>query len=163
MNFLATVEHTPFCTWVRESGSLWAYPGILFMHTVGLACVVGVNAAIDLRILGVARRLSLAPMESLFPIMWLGFWINAASGTVLLAADATTKLANPVFGVKMGFIALAVVNLWLLKRYVFRVLTLEEPSRVSMAGRILAVTSLMCWTGAITAVGSPGTELEFAL
>src|SRR5689334_21508412 len=129
MDFLAAIEHSPFSTWVRESGSLWAYPGILFMHTVGLACVVGVNAAVDLRILGVARRVSLAPMEKLFPIMWLGFLINAVSGTVLLAADATTKLANPVFGVKIGFIALALVNIWLLKRYVFRPLTIE-PGRV---------------------------------
>src|SRR5206468_10140089 len=110
MGFFAWLESTAFCIWVRESDSVWAYPTILFLHTVGLGLVAGVSAAIDLRILGFAARLPLAPMEEFFPIMWAGFWINAVSGTVLLIADATTKLTNPVFYVKMGFIALAVIN-----------------------------------------------------
>jgi hypothetical protein len=150
MAFLASLEQTAFSVWVRESGSLWAYPGILFMHTVGMGFLVGANTAIDLRILGVAPRLSLAPMEKLFPFMWLGFWINAVSGTILLAADATTKIANPAFAVKMGCIALSVVNVMLTKRYVFHDQALEA-NQVSMRGKTLAVTSLTLWTIAITA------------
>ena len=120
------------------------------MHTIGLAFLVGASAAIDLRILGVARRLSLAPMEQFFPIMWLGFWINAVSGSILFAADATTKLANPAFAVKMGCVALSVINIMLIKRYVFHDTTLR-PNEVSMTGKILAGTSLALWTVAITA------------
>src|SRR5207247_9565790 len=111
---------------------------------------VGPNAGIDLRILGMARRLSLAPMEKFFPIMWLGFWINAVSGTILFAADATTKLANPAFPVKMGCIALGVINIMLIKRYVFHDQNLK-PNQVSMRGKLLAATSLTLWTVAITA------------
>jgi len=150
MELLTSLEHSAFSTWVRESGSLWAYPGILFMHTIGLAFLVGTNAAIDLRLLGVARRVSLAPMEKLFPIMWLGFWINAVSGSILLAADATTKLTNPTFAVKMGFIALALINVFLIRRRVFHAVPLE-PNHVPAIGKLLASTSLLFWTGAITA------------
>ncbi len=150
MDFLARVEATAFSTWVRESGSLWAYPGILFLHTIGLAFLVGMNVAVDLRILGFARGLPIAPLERAFPVMWAGFCVNAASGTMLLIADATTKLTNPVFYVKMGFITLAVVNMVILRRYVFRGQSLGA-TPLSWVVRTLAVTSLICWLGAISA------------
>src|SRR5919204_1705110 len=105
MDFLARLEATSFATWVRESSSLWAYPAILFLHTVGLGFLVGTNVVIALRLLGCASRLPIAPMERFYRVMWLGFWINAASGVALLMADATTKLTNPVFYIKMAFIA----------------------------------------------------------
>ena len=89
MPLLASLENSGFGTWVRESKSLWAYPTILFLHTVGLGFLVGLNAAIDFRILGFARKLPLAPMESFYKIMWAGFWVNLLSGTLLLMADAT--------------------------------------------------------------------------
>ena len=70
MSFLASIENSALAAWVRESSSLLAYPTILFMHTVGLGFLVGLNAAIDFRILGFARKLPLAPMESFYRIMW---------------------------------------------------------------------------------------------
>ena len=149
-NFFAWLESTGFFTWVRESDSLLAYPLILFLHTVGLGFVAGINGAIDLRILGIAARMPLAPMEEFFPLMWAGFWLNAVSGTLLLLADATTKLANPVFYIKMGFITLAVINIFLLKKHVFRDPLLDKRP-VSMNGRVLALTSLTFWIGSITA------------
>ena len=152
MQFLASVENTRFSIWVRESSSLWAYPTILFMHTVGLGFLVGLNAAIDLRILGFARRMPLAPMERFFGIMWAAFWVNAVSGTMLLVADATTKLTNTVFYIKLGFIALAVVNMVLIRRRIFRDPALDVDARpIGRFGRLLAATSLVFWGGAITA------------
>jgi hypothetical protein len=165
MSFLLSVENSAFGTWVRESKSLWAYPTILFLHTVGLGFLVGLNAAIDLRILGFARKVPLAPMESFYKIMWVAFWVNALSGTALLIADATTKLANPVFYIKMSIVALAVINMVAIRRRVF-----GRPSPDEIAGfaRALAITSLIFWGGAITAgrlmayfgpvSGAPGLE-----
>ena len=150
MAFLAWVEATPFAVWVRESSSLWAYPTILFLHTVGLGFVVGLSAAIDLRILGCARRIPLAPMEKFYRVMWAAFWINALSGTALLIADATTKLINPVFYIKMAFIFLAVVNMVLIRRRVFRDPSLDLHP-IGGAAKALAVASLVFWAGAITA------------
>ena len=135
---------------MRESSSLWAYPTILFLHTVGLGFLVGLNAAIDLRILGVARRMPLAPIEAFYKIMWAAFWVNALSGTALLVADATTKLMNPVFYIKMGFVALAVINMAVLRRRVFR-RAATDAAAVAGVGRALAITSLIFWSGAIAA------------
>ena len=150
MSFLASIENSALAAWVRESSSLWAYPAILFMHTVGLGFLVGLNAAIDLRILGVARRMPLAPMESFYRIMWAAFWVNAVSGTLLLMADATTKLMNRVFYIKMTFVFLAVMNMVWIRRRVFRDPAIDT-ARIAGFGRALAVTSLILWTGAITA------------
>jgi hypothetical protein len=65
-------------------------------------------------------------------------------------ADATTKLANPDFYVKMVFIALALINLRMLKTRVFRD-PLVDKRPLSANVKILAVTSLFFWLGAITA------------
>jgi hypothetical protein len=150
MSFLASIENTALAAWVRESSSLWAYPTILFLHTVGLGFLVGLNAAIDLRILGFARRLPLAPMESFFAVMWTAFWVNAISGSLLLMADATTKLTNGVFYIKMAFVFLAVVNMVLIRRRVFGDPAIDA-APVARLGRALAVASLLFWVGAITA------------
>jgi hypothetical protein len=151
MQFLSSLEHSAFGTWVREAPTIWAYATILFLHTVGLGFVVGVNVTIDLRILGVARQIPLAPMRKLFPWMWAGFIVNALSGIALLIADATTKLANPVFLVKMAFITLGVVNMAWSKRKLFDdPATLEQVPATSQAKRV-AIVSLILWIGATTA------------
>ena len=149
MDILSTIEHSAFCTWVREDNSIWAYPFILFLHTLGMATVVGMSAMVDLRLLGFARTVPVAPLERYFPIMWTGFWIDAISGTVLLAADATTTIANPVFGVKMVLIALGVVNMVFIRRVVFRDPNVDNV--VPALGKFLAAASLVLWFGATTA------------
>ena len=151
MHFLSSLEHSAFGTWVREAPTSWAYATILFLHTVGLGFVVGVNVAIDLRILGVARQMPLAPMRRLFPWMWAGFIVNALSGIALLIADATTKLANPVFLVKMGFITLGVVNMAWSKRRLFDDPVALERYPASPHARRVAIVSLILWIGATTA------------
>jgi hypothetical protein len=129
---------------------LLAFPGILLLHTIGMGLVVGIAAGIDLRILGFAPALPLAPMKKYVPVLWFGFWINAVTGTMLLVADASTKLINPDFGIKMGFIVLAVINFRLIEKKVFGDPLLEQ-GHLPPNAKILAVTSLMFWLGAITA------------
>src|SRR5438128_752975 len=104
MDFLAWLEQLQFSTWIRESGTLCAYPLVLSLHAIGMAFIVGVSFAVDLRILGFGAGLPLRPFERFFPFMWLGFWVNSISGVILLIADATTKFTNYVFYIKMVFI-----------------------------------------------------------
>ena len=148
-DLLLRLEELGFSQWVRESTSLFAFPGILLLHTIGMALVVGINAGIDLRILGIAPALRLAPMERFLPIFWFGFWINAATCFILVMTDATTKLANPDFYVKMAFIVLALVNLRMIRTNVFRDPSIDKRP-LSTNAKILALTSLIFWIGAIT-------------
>jgi len=150
MEFLQQVEQLGFLVWVREGGSILGYPLILFLHTLGLGTIAGLNGAIDLRILGLAPQVRLAPLVRLFPIIWLAFAVTALSGTTLLLAAASTKLVSPVFYVKMVFVALALVNLQFLKT---RVLARAGVDTQPLAGgaRVLAVTSLFLWCAATMA------------
>ena len=150
MNFLRLIEQSSFSQWVVGSSSVFAFPTILLFHTIGMGVVVGISAGIDLRILGLAPALPLAPMERFFPLLWVGFWVNAITGVILLAADATTKVMNPDFYVKMACIAIALVTLQKIRKTVLRVPSIDKQP-MSANAKLLAATSLFFWLAAITA------------
>lgn len=140
--FLAELEQSGLATWIRESGVLYGYPLILFLHTLGLSTVVGLSSAIDLRLLGVAPAIPLTSLEKTFRLVWAGLMLTAATGTLLFMADATTHASNPAFHVKLVFVVLAVVTLTFVRDRVFR---------GQQRGTFLAAASLGCWLVALTA------------
>ncbi len=137
MPFLRWLEALSLSTWIREGGSIWGYPTILFLHTVGLGFLGGLSVAMALRILGVASRLPLTPFAKFYPLMWVGFWVNAISGILLLMADATTKAINPVFYIKIGFTLVACLALIFLRRRFFSDPMLDQKP-VSVKGKAMA-------------------------
>jgi hypothetical protein len=146
---LASLENTAFAAWLRESPSIWAYPTILTLHTFGLAVLVGANAALDLRVLGVARGIPLGALAKAFPIMWAGFWLNALSGVALFVPDAATKGTTTVFIGKLGLIAIGVTLIFALKRKVYG--TGAESPSTGGGARAIAAASLVVWFIAIAA------------
>ena len=151
MPFLMWLEQSGFATWVRESQSIWAFPSVLTVHTIGMGLLGGTVAMVNLRILGIAPLIPLRLMERFLRIMWLGFWMNALSGTTLFIARATEHASNPDFYVKLTCVALAVVSTRLLTREVFGDSVSVDTEPVRMRGKILAGTSLALWTATITA------------
>jgi hypothetical protein len=151
MNFLNTLENFPFSIWVRESSSIWAFPTFLVMHTIGMAIVAGLSAMTSMALLGFwPKRLPLSPLERLYPLIWFGFWINLVTGTVLLVADASTKMTNWDFGVKMLFVIGGVILLRQTRTKVFGDPGLDQKP-VSAEAKRLALMSMACWFLAITA------------
>jgi hypothetical protein len=147
MEFLSSLESSEFASWLRESGSIWAYPAVLTLHTLGLGVLVGASTVIDLRLLGAAPHIPLEPLRRLFPIMWAGFWVNAISGVLLFVTDATTKGTTTVFMAKLGIIAVAVIVLTSIKRSVFGRETVA--GAMPMTVKALAAVSLVLWLAAI--------------
>ena len=150
MDFFVWLESTGLAAFVRESPSLWGYPTILFLHSLGMTIVAGLGLALDLRVMGMAPQIPIEPLEKLFPFMWAGFSINAASGTLLLIADASTKFANPVFYVKLLCVAGAVVVTILLRRRLYRGAAIDK-APITQNVKLLALSSFVFWIGAITA------------
>jgi len=150
VDFLLKLEESGLSKWVRESDSLLAYPGILLLHTIGMGLVVGINAMLDFRILGFARGIRIPSLQRFFPIMWVGFWLNAITGTILLASNARRMTSNPDFWVKLAFISLAVITVMMLKKRVFGS-DVNDTLPLPTQTKVLAVTSLLFWLGAIIA------------
>jgi hypothetical protein len=162
--FIEWIEGSAIAVFVRESPSIFAYTTVLSLHAMGLAIVVGVGIAISLRLLGVARGIPIAPLLKLYPLMYVGFTVNALSGFALLAANASTMLANVVFLLKLALIAVAVVNMELLRHR----LTVDTSGVVSEdatpQAKALAIGALVLWlavviTGRLTAYPNFVTSL----
>src|SRR5207247_9747350 len=107
MQFLAAIEQSGFSVWVRESNSLLAYPGVLFLHTLGMGVVAGISGLIALRILGCAREVPLADVRKMYPYMWAGFILNTFTGIVLFVIYATTKIIDLVLCIILSFISIS--------------------------------------------------------
>jgi hypothetical protein len=148
--FTTWLQGTAVAVWTRESPSIWAYPTVLMLHTVGLGMLVGANAVMDFRLLGFAPRLPIASLAPLYRFMWPGLAINATTGAMLFASDATVTARQPIFYVKLALIVLALVVTAMIRRAVER--GRAGGGEVSPApGRRLAVLSLLLWAGAIAA------------
>ena len=147
MDLFNWLEGSALSTWVREAPTIWAFATIITLHTFGMGVLVGASAVLDLRLLGIGRTIPLAPMRTLFNVMWAGFWLNLVTGSVLFAADASSRGTQWLFFVKLLFVAAGVVTMVLIKRHLYG--GKAEPV-VSGATKRLAVLSLLVWVAAIT-------------
>jgi hypothetical protein len=149
MSFLDTIEQLGFSTWVSESKSLLAYPTILWLHVMGMGVVAGISTMIGLRLLGISPKLPLRPLERLYPLIWVGFWVNAVTGTALLMASASKRMVDPTFYIKMIFIFAGVIVLQRTRKKVFQ--NLGPDGEPPDGAKPLAWAALICWLGAVTA------------
>jgi hypothetical protein len=101
------LQDSPFTDWLLGSDSIWTYPFVLTLHTAGLAVLVGASILIHLRLLNVAAAIPLKKMRLLYRFVWAGFAVNLVTGLMLFASQAADRISDPVFGVKLGSIALA--------------------------------------------------------
>jgi hypothetical protein len=146
---LHALQNSAISAWVVGSDSIWAYPMILTMHTVGLGIVVGAAVIVDLRLLGVGPAIPLEEIKRVFPIFWVGFFINLLSGVMLFISEAEDKATQPVFLLKLLLIAIGVVVTARIRRVLFG--SGSTPMLTVSTIRRLAVSSLVVWGGAIVA------------
>lgn len=146
MAVLNWLEATGLSVWVREGESIWAFPTILTLHTFGLGLLVGANTIVDLRLLGIGRRMPLEPLRPLFKVMWGGFWLNAVTGSLLFAADATGRGTSLFFLAKLVFVAIGVFAMVSIQRSAFG----APPETKTGSPKLMALVSLAAWTAAIT-------------
>jgi hypothetical protein len=149
-SFTGWIENTALSVWVRESPSLWAFPFILILHTVGMGFLVGSNIAMDLRVLGFAPRVAPSLFEKFFWVMKVSFVVNAVSGVLLLIAYPTKALTNPLFYIKLALIAIGLAQALMIRNQVIRKPAVDAEG-IPVRGKALAATSLVAWVGGVTA------------
>jgi hypothetical protein len=118
-DFLSWLDHLKFSVWVMQSNSIWSFPMFLFLHTMGMSIIAGLSAMMSLVLLGFWPKMPIRPLERVYPLMWIGFWINAGTGTVMMIADATAKLTNWDFYLKMVLVFSGVMLLRMTRKQVF--------------------------------------------
>ena len=150
LGFLAWLDDTQLSHWVAET--TWVYPLLETMHTIGMALLIGSLGLIDLRVLGFKPELPLLETQRLLPLAWLGFTLNAVSGTLLFVSDSVMFYSSYTFRIKIALIILGGINAALLGRQVFQTPAAgAPPSAPTKGAKWVAGTSLVFWFGAIIA------------
>lgn len=141
MEIFAWIEGTAVSVWVRESPSVWAFPFVLILHTVGLAFVGGAAVAVNAFAMTWPRKWNPADFEPWFQFAWSGFAVNLISGILLLAAYPAKALTNPVFFVKLACVIAAMIQLqWLRTRTVSL-----DPRQAGVSLKRTAVLAFALW------------------
>jgi hypothetical protein len=132
-------EHSGLGHAARSTG--WLYPLANLVHVLGAALVVGAIATFDIQVLRGPRE---APIVShtAIPVAIVGLVFQAASGIVLLSAEASTVVRNPAFQFKMAILVFALANVALFRWRFGRALK----TGASLDGaQTLAAVSLASW------------------
>lgn len=147
---LAWLHDTSIGSFVRNS--TWAYPFLQSWHFVGMSLLVGIVGAIDLRVLGVARAIPLAPLHRLLPLAFVGFGINLITGFFFFCHDPILFAFSTAFRLKMLLILTAGLNALWFQLGLFLDLESWGPGiETSRLAKIISALSLALWVAVITA------------
>jgi hypothetical protein len=151
MNFLKSLQQSPIGDWVRSSD--YGFYICLAGHAIGMGVVVGAVFMLCIRVLGFSQEQPLLQFEPLFKIAQVGFLLNAATGIALFMANGVNLASNFPFLLKLSFIAVGGVLVWLLWRRLMeeRAVVIDGGGAASNQTKMLAAATLACWLIAIMA------------
>jgi hypothetical protein len=135
----------------------WAWPLTETVHFVGLVLLIGAVGMFDLRLLGVARGLPIAPLRRLLPWGVLGFVLCVISGGMFVTGVFANLHVHPYYvlmndgylQLKLLFITFAGLNLFAfyatgMSRAVDSLPAGADAPRLAKA---IAAASLCLWIG----------------
>ena len=146
-SYFQWLQSLPTSVWISQSESIWAYPLVLFLHSIGMGLSVGSAFVVCLRLLGVARSMPVSAFRVMFQIFWGGFYLNLVTGSLLFAAAATTTGHIPIYYVKLILIAIGMIVSVPIRRFVDGG---ASEGNVPRHIKTLASLSLVIWVGVIT-------------
>jgi hypothetical protein len=130
----------------------WGWPAFESIHFLGLSLLIGTIVLFDLRLLGMARRISIAALHKLVPWGLGGYAINLVSGACFLMAEPDQYIYNPSFHFKILFMMVAGLNVLAFYSVVFwKVRILPPGVSTPLSAKLIGVVSLSMWIGVIIA------------
>jgi hypothetical protein len=125
----------------------WVWPACETLHFIGLALLIGNIGLLDFRLLGIVKDIAFAPLNRFVRWAVLGFAINLTTGIVFFVGNPAQYVYNVAFGYKLGFMALAGVNVLIfyaagLSRSVE---ALGPGDDAPMPVKVIAAASLFLW------------------
>jgi hypothetical protein len=95
---------------------------VLMIHVLTLSVFVGTAAMIDLRLLG--KTMTRVPVSQvvtrLLPWSEAGFLVMVITGALLFYAAPVARYENVFFRLKMAALLIAVMNVWVFRRTIYR-------------------------------------------
>ena len=146
-HLLLALQNSAFANWLSQS----PYPPIITLHSVGMALLVGLQVVINLRVLGFGRELPIPALRRFMSVVWIGFWVNAASGTLLFLISPDKLFHSTLFRIKLSLIAAGLILGAILNSSLLNVGDEYAPSnaRTASQAKAVAILSLACWFAAI--------------
>jgi hypothetical protein len=127
----------------------------VFLHVVSAAILLGAILIVDMRLIGVMRRLDVRQLAAL-ALPWAigGGVVAIVSGIVLLLFDPVAHGVHTYFLPKMALILLGLIN-----ALAFHRLTrLESADTRIISSRIAGAVSIALWTGVFLCASLNATE-----
>ena len=148
MAILEALAASSLSMWVLTSK--WGYYGLLVVHAIGMAGIVGSTFMVCLRVLGLARGVIITDLGSLRAVAWGGFLANAISGVILFFSNGPALVQNGTFQIKMLSIVLGGIALGVLWRVLNRDPGKDDPNTAYGAfAKAAAIATFAFWTIAI--------------
>jgi hypothetical protein len=146
-------ELEQFAAWLRETGPSqwvrawpWTWAVCETLHFIGLSLVVGVIGLLDLRLMGVMKRIPLAALRPMLPYGIAGFVINVVTGVIFFVGTPEQYVTNVAFGMKLLFLLISGLNvLYFETRHGHHVLTLAPDAPTPTAFKVAGAVSLGSW------------------
>lgn len=90
---------------------VWSYGVFNLAHILGISTLFGSILVLDLRLLGLWRRIALPTITTpTLPLAAVGFTLATLSGICMITANAIDYVGNPFLFIKFPAIALALLN-----------------------------------------------------
>jgi hypothetical protein len=122
----------------------WAWPSFETLHFVGLCLLFGVVLTMNLRVLGIGRKvLSFAATEQLLPLGMLGFALNLITGMMFFVATPE-QYTGDLFLLKMALIVAGAVNLlyFMLSGATARI---GADDNAGIGAKVIAASAILIW------------------
>lgn len=144
--------------WAKSVGifqlmnTTWAWPAAEIIHFFGLCLLIATVGMFDLRMMGLAKGVSMKALHTLVPFGIAGYAMCAITGILFVVTAPGQYLYNPAIQTKLALMALAGVNMAVFYLTTARAVSALGPDDAApLRARLIGFLSLACWLGVITA------------
>ena len=125
----------------------WIWPLCETLHFIGLALLIGCIGVLDLRMLGLAKNMSILSAHQFVPWGVAGFIINLITGTIFFIGAPFQYVHNLAFQMKLLFIAIAGVNImyFYLGGVLHKVEALGPGANPPLEAKVVSFISIVSW------------------
>jgi uncharacterized membrane protein len=141
---------TKFSLAMVASKYWWAF--MMTLHFIGLILIVGTVGLLDIRILGFAKHMPIAPIHRFMPWAMAGLAVNVVTGILAFIGESTNYIDDAAFWLKMLALLLLGLNVaaFYLTGIFGRVENLGPGEDAPVSAKLIAVTSIVLWVAVIT-------------